>query len=122
MNLRLAIRRFVVALIGLALMLPATLPQAVAAPAADGLPAALSVICSSLTPSAPGDEQGGRNTADHQSCQACAGACHGMVLAAAEAPELTVTAWTQDFSVPGDVTNPHRGSLSGYASRAPPLA
>jgi hypothetical protein len=122
MNLRLALRRFVVALIGLALMLPAVLPQAVAAPAAAGLPAALSVICSNLTPSATGEEQGGQNTADHQSCQACTGACHGMVLATADAPALTVATWTHDFSVPGDVTNPHRGSLTGYASRAPPLA
>lgn len=122
MMLRPAIRRLVIALIGLALTLPSALPQAAAAPATNGLPAALAFVCGNLQTGAAGDEQGDRNAADHQSCQTCAGACHGMVLAAAAMGPTVVQAWVHDFAVPGDVVATARGDLSGYASRAPPLA
>lgn len=113
------LRRLVIALIGLAMAMPAALPRAVAAPA-DGLPAALAFICGSLGGTGDGDQQGGQAGSDHQSCQSCTGACHGMVLAADASVAPLAQSWTAAFAVPPVRARIGQPDLSGYASRAPP--
>ena len=114
------LRRLLVALIVTAMAIPAALPQVSAAAAAQGLPAALAFICAS--PSAADDAQGGGNPGDHQSCQSCTGACHGMVLAAADPAAPVLPSWDRGFSLAGDHVGTIRAAIPGYAPRAPPLA
>jgi len=117
------LRRFVVALIGLALLLPSALPSAAAAaPAVDGLAAALSFVCSSLSDPASGEEGNNQAGSDHASCQACAGACHGMTLDGGLAAVAISAAWTFGYAVPRGRSVSTPGAASAYASRAPPLA
>ena len=117
-----ALRRFAAALVGLALALPPALPQAMAVPSAAELPAALAFFCASPGSATPGQDEGGQASGDHQSCQACTGACHGMVLASGGFVPVVRDAWIAAIAAPRDRSVVARGDLSGYATRAPPLA
>jgi hypothetical protein len=117
-----ALRRFAAALVGLALALPPALPQAMAAPFAAELPAALAFFCASPGSAAPGQDEGGQASGDHQSCQSCTGACHGMLLASVGFAPVVRDAWVAAIAAACDAHVVARGDLSGYATRAPPLA
>ena len=120
MNAYPLLRRLVVALIALAMAIPAALPPGAAAAAGQDLPAALAFICGTVP--AAGDEQGNGAAGDHASCQSCTGACHGMVLAAAD-PALPVPpSWEGGFSLAGEHGGAFPAAIRGYAPRAPPLA
>lgn len=121
MKRSLVLRRLVIALVGLALAMPAALPGAAAAPA-DGLPAALAFICATPAPADAGGNEGGQNRSDHPSCQSCAGPCHGMALAAGASVTLAIPVWTMVFAHPDEGTDVGQPELCGYASRAPPGA
>ena len=119
MNVSPLLRRLVVALIALAMAIPAAMPPGAAAAGQD-LPAALAFICG--TAPAAGDEQGNGAAGDHASCQSCTGACHGMVLAAADPAIPLPPSWEGGFLLAGDHGGTFPAAVRGYAPRAPPLA
>ena len=119
MTRRLASRRLLVALIGLALVLPSALPHPAVA-ATGGLPAALALICS---------VDGGEGTdapdtgAWHDPCDGCTGACHGMAgtLAASGLPHGAVS-WPPAHGIAAAATAAVMAAIAAHAPRAPPAA
>lgn len=114
-----ALRRLLVALIGLALVLPSALPHPAAAQTA-ALPAALAVIC---TTSADEARDGSGPAAWHDPCDHCVGACHGMAgtLAQAALPRAAMP-WSPDYGTAATMAVAAAAPDTGHAPRAPPAA
>lgn len=113
------LRRLLVALVGLALVLPQALPHGAMAAVSD-LPEALATICSA-DGAARADTAGDR--AWHDPCGHCVGACHGLAgLPAGAGIAIGAAPWHPLLAVPPVATPAAGATASSHAPRAPPAA
>ncbi|MBX3144205.1 MAG: hypothetical protein KF813_10645 [Trueperaceae bacterium] len=114
-----ALRRLLVALVGLALVLPQALPHGAMAAASD-LPESLATICS-VEGAARADTAGDR--AWHDPCGHCVGACHGLAgLPTGSGIAIGAAPWHVPLAVPPGGHPVVAATAASHAPRAPPAA